>query len=128
MKVPTKKTLLRELDRLGHAGRLERLSRLGSSARGSVELARLARELETGDAFERGLALSIARSARLPDVVLRALADPSVAVRGLAAGAVGVVEDKKALTAQVLALDPATCKLVLQSLARTLDVGDADRL
>jgi hypothetical protein len=128
MKVPTKKTLMRELDRLGHGRRLERLSRLGSGARGSAELARLLRELEAGDAFERALALSIARSARFPDVVLRALADPSVAVRGLAAGAVGVVEDRKALTAQVLALDPATCKLVLRSLALTLDVGDADRL
>ena len=121
---------MRELDRLGHGRRLERVSRLGSAAHGSAELARLASELQGGDAFERGLALVIARSARMPDVVLRALGDPSVAVRTLAAGAVGVVgiEDEQVLAATVLALDPATCKVALQSLARSLDDGAADRL
>jgi hypothetical protein len=128
MKVPTKKALLRELDRLGHGRRIERLSRLGSDARGSAELRKLTSELQAGDAFERRLALLIARSARMPEVVVSALRDPSVAVRGLAARTAGLVDDQQALTSLVLVLDAATCKLVLQTLARSLNAREVDRL
>ncbi len=76
--------LLRELERLTHSGRVQRMVEVGRTATADPNAASLIAALEQGDFYERSLALHSCFGSRDGGHVLRALSDPSSLIRGLA--------------------------------------------
>ncbi|HKB47627.1 MAG TPA: hypothetical protein VKC57_08015, partial [Ktedonobacterales bacterium] len=94
----TRDELLDQLEALSHVERVRAMIALGR--RGDAEARELIAALEHGDFDERFLALYSCFGSRDRPHVLRALADPSRLIRGLAAHlAVGVLDDQQATQA-----------------------------
>src|SRR5262245_59263627 len=79
-----RKRLLDELELLTHSARVRRMVELGRSVPRDPALQACIDSLANGDAYERGLALMTCFGSRDGARVLRALADPSRTLRGLA--------------------------------------------
>src|SRR5436190_19786954 len=83
--------LLRELESLPYDARMRRMIELGRLAKSDADLATLITSFEHGDFYERGLALNSCYGSRDGAQVLRALADPSQAIRGAALRLVAII-------------------------------------
>lgn len=85
--------LLRELEPLTHCARVRRMVEVGRLARGDASAAATLAALEQGGFYERWLSLQACHGSRDAARVLRALTDPSRAIRGRARRLVPVVCD-----------------------------------
>src|SRR6266516_352016 len=85
--------LLRELEALTHADRMRRMVEVGRSAAADPEIASTLASLAAGGFYERYLALQSCCGSGDGAHALRALADPSRTIRGLAVRLVPVVCD-----------------------------------
>jgi hypothetical protein len=125
MPVMTKDEVLDQLEALSHVERVRAMIALGR--RGDAEARELIAALERGDFYERFLALYSCFGSSDQPHVLRALADPSRLLRGLAARlAVLVLDDQQAIQA-FAHLSPSMRKPLLSNLrgARRQAVVDA---
>jgi hypothetical protein len=77
-------SLRRELETLTHSARMRRMTELGRESLVEPFARDIMRALERGNVFERYLALQSSQGSRDGGHVLRAIADPSRTVRGLA--------------------------------------------
>jgi len=112
----TRDGLLDQLEALSHVERVRAMIALGR--RGDAEARELIAALEHGDFYEHFLALYSCFGSRDRPYVLRALADPSRLIRGLAARlAVGVLDDQQA-TQAFAHLSPGMRKPLLSHLRR----------
>src|SRR5258708_17518585 len=116
MPVMTRDELLDQLEALSHVERVRAMIALGR--RGDAEARELIAALEHGDFYEHFLALYSCFGSRDRPYVLRALADPSRLIRGLAARlAVGGLDDQHATPASAH-LSPVMRKPLLSHLRR----------
>ncbi len=128
MRIPGKKVLLKELDRVDHRTRLRRMARLGHRGRETPALDTLLDELEAGDRYEQGLALQAACAARRDGRIMRALRSDSVWLGTWAAALAGRTGDAGLLEAAIPELMPAARKRLLRSVARSRRRDVAERL
>ena len=129
MKIPTKTHLLKELDSVGHARRVQRLALLGRDAAGTAPLNQLLDELQSGDSYEQMLGLFASIAARDEARILTALQSDSVWLRNHAAAAAGwAVADDEALAAVVLKAAPDTRQRLLKTISRRRRTALAERL
>lgn len=118
MPVPSRATLLQQLDSLPYGARMARVGRLGQEARGTAELSQLLDELLAGDAYEASLGLQMARAARAEAPLLRGLTHPSRSIRMLSASLAGpCIQDDAALERVLPELAPAMRRRVLKGVA-----------
>ena len=78
------KSLLQELERLPHSGRMRRMVEVGRQAASDRSASETLAELSRGGVFQRTLALQACYGSRDGECVVRALEDPSRLARGLA--------------------------------------------
>lgn len=129
MRIPSKQSLLKELDSLGHSARVARLARLGRDAKGTPELGQLLQELVAGDPFEASLGLQAAAAARDEAVLLKGLEHPSIRVRLSAAGRVARwVSDETAIESHLEDAPPAVRRRLLDGIKRSGQTSLAERL
>jgi hypothetical protein len=106
----TREELLAQLETLTHAGRVQTMIELGR--RSDAESQAIVSELEHGDFYERFMALYSCFGSRDSAHVLRALADPSRIIRGLALRLLPLVCDEAQLQ-NALKSAPAQMRLPL---------------
>src|SRR5581483_7175585 len=129
MKIPMRAELLEELDTLPHPARIKRVRTLAKGAPGSREVQALIESLESPDAFEASLALTMAEAAGLEEHVLRALRHETVSVRAQAAkAACRSVTNHERLAEEILRAAPDTRRRLMRWM-RSRELTDlADRL
>jgi hypothetical protein len=111
------KRLLQEFESLPHAARVRRMIELGHFAKSDADVAATITLFERGSFYERGLALNSCYSSRDGAQVLRALADPSQAIRGAALRLAALVCDDTQVSAALAALAPNQQRRLLKLLA-----------
>lgn len=103
MKIPSKKELLKELDKIGHSQRVKKMSLLGHSERNNPLLKNLLDDLEKGDTYEESLALWAAISSCDEERLKRAIKSKSRIIRNLAAsGFFRVVRDNDFILKEII--------------------------
>lgn len=118
MTVPTREALLQQLNSLSYGARMAHVAALGKQARGTAALTQLMDELLSGDAYEAGLALQLARTTRDEARLLRGLTHPSSQIRTLAASLAGpCIQDDASLERLLPELAPSVRRRVLKGVA-----------
>ncbi|KFE67647.1 hypothetical protein [Hyalangium minutum] len=118
MTVPTREVLLQQLNSLSYGARMARVAALGKEARSTAALTQLMDELLSGDAYEAGLALQLARTIRDEAPLLRGLTHPSSQIRTLAASLAGpCIRDDASLERLLPELAPSVRRRVLKGVA-----------
>jgi len=113
----TPEQLLQDLEPLAYADRIRRMVELGRQARQDAATQALLAALATRGFYERQLALFACGGSRDAAQVLRALADPSRLIRGLATRLVPLVGDDAMVLAALDVVDGAGRRLLLAALA-----------
>ena len=110
--------LLQEFQRLSHSERVQRMVDLGRRARSDTEAAAVLTSLEHGGFYERWLALQACYGSRDGAYILRALSDPSQAIRSAALGLVALICDDAQVRSALDTLLPKQQRRLLMLLAK----------
>jgi len=110
--------LLQEFQRLSHSERVQRMVDLGRRARSDAAAAAVLTALEHGGFHERWLALQACYGSRDGAYVLRALTDPSQAIRSAAPGLVALICDDVQVRSALDTLLPKQQRRLLTLLAK----------
>jgi hypothetical protein len=110
--------LLQEFQRLSYSERVQRMVDLGRRARSDTEAAAVLTSLEHGGFYERWLALQACYGSRDGASILRALSDPSQAIRSTALGLVALICDDAQVHNALDMLLPQQQRRLLMLLAR----------
>ena len=110
--------LLQEFQTLSHSERVQRMVDLGRRARSDAAAAAVLTSLEHGGFYERWLALQACYGSRDGEHVLRALTDPSQAIRSAALGLVALVCDEAQVRSALDTLLPKQQRRLLMLLAK----------
>jgi hypothetical protein len=119
--------LLRELEGVPHDARMRRMVEVGRRAREEPGVAAVLADLERGGFYERSLALQSCFGSRDGAHVLRALADPSRLLRGLAITLVPVVCDDAQAQAALETASPGSRLALLRRLYKRKRTTPVDR-
>jgi hypothetical protein len=109
--------LLRELESLPHDARVRRMVELGRLAKSDASVAAAITLFERGGFYERWLALNSCYGSRDGAQVLRALADPSQAIRGAALKLAALSCDDAQESAALATISPDQQSRLLKLLA-----------
>lgn len=109
--------LLKELESLPYDARVRRMIELGRAAKSDAAVAAVITLFERGGFYERNLALHSCYGSGAGAQVLRALADPSQAIRGAALKLAALVCDDAQVSAALVALAPDQQRRLLKLLA-----------
>ncbi|HEY3999536.1 MAG TPA: hypothetical protein VGO93_11755 [Candidatus Xenobia bacterium] len=127
--IPTRQKLLSELDGLPHPRRIERMARLAAQAPADSALSSLLDQLQGGDLYEQGLALTGAIHARHGQRLLHFVTSPSVRLSMVAATWLcQVVSDDEAIAGVLPGLSADVRRRVLKTIPQTRRQALAERL
>jgi hypothetical protein len=110
--------LLRELESLPYDARVRRMVELGRLEKSDVSVAETLTLFERGGFYERWMALNSCYGSRDGTRVLRALADPSQAIRGAALKLAALVCDDAQVSAALVSVSPDQQSELLKLLAK----------
>ena len=118
--------LLRALERLPHAERMQRMVELGRLAGSDPTVAAMLEAMERGDFSERYLALQACYGSRDGAHALRAIEDPSRGIRTFAASLVPQLCDDDQVAAALAAVARGQRSLLLRQLQKRRRQGPID--
>src|SRR5688572_20487178 len=110
--------LLRELESLPYDARVRRMVEPGRLEKSDVSVAETLTLFERGGFYERWMALNSCYGSRDGTRVLRALADPSQAIRGAALKLAALVCDDAQVSAALVSISPDQQSELLKLLAK----------
>src|SRR6266511_2919508 len=114
----TSEQLLGELEPLSHRERLRRMVQIGRAARTDAAVAAMLASLREGDVCERWLAIQACHGSREGSHAMKALADASERVRGLAVDLIPLICDDAQVQAALKAASQRERRALLRRLAQ----------